>query len=57
MKYLHTMVRVTDLDRSLSFTAPIWGWKIWGASILKKAASAGVSRPAWPTRSTNRADP
>ena len=45
MKYLHTMVRVTDLDRSLGFTAPIWGWKIWGASILKKAASRWCFSP------------
>ena len=28
-----------------SFTAPIWGYKIWGASILKKAASRWCFSP------------
>ena len=38
MKYLHTMVRVTDLEKSLAFIATIWGWKISAALMLRKAA-------------------
>ena len=38
MKYLHTMIRVTDLDATLDFFAPIWGLKMLDDLTLRKAA-------------------
>ena len=36
LKYLHTMVRVTDLDARWTSIAPSWGW--WRSRRIENAA-------------------
>ena len=46
MKYLHTMVRVSDLDRSLDFyVLTSLAWKSFAAWTARKGASHSSSLP------------
>ena len=45
MKYLHAMIRVTDLDATLDFLPPIWGSKYLDDLTLRKAALRWFSLP------------
>ena len=57
MKYLHTMIRVTDLDATLDFSAPIWGLKMSVVLMLRKGDLLWFFSPRPRAGSTNRTDP
>ena len=51
MKYLHTMVRVTDLDQSLRFYCDALACAKSGAGTIRRGASRSSSSPRPATRS------
>ena len=57
MRYLHTMVRVSDLDASLDFYVDKLGLKEFVATRTSRAATRWSSWRPTRTRIAHRADP